>query len=1480
MKQTARQLHDHINDLVDGVRSSLRDSNRTLPKRTERAVLEVTEAVADAEEQLRKATLKGARKEDLVPAAKELMESTARAIQVINRAAEESTSREQKQALKASATAIQSTAQASILAAKPAVANPDDAAAASGMAQAEEAVMSALQSARKAVTHKQGWTLDPATEEAVATAIERDALAGKAILDVGNKKGASANDRVAAARDYAVATQAVVASLRAAKEESKDSAQKQRLQHDIDQLSKQAPAIIEASKSANPDDDAARAKLAVLYDENLSTLRDAHETALGGIDGLSRDVQQSLLADLDRMQGSADSITSKARSGATVAEIKQEAASTQLVASTTATAIETAAASSGDPAQKARLLRAAERLRAQTEILAAASSNAAAAPQDKNARIALDSAHQDVTNTLLHVRDVATGTMHPQALLARNEESILRTANAAAVAVQKVQASKTDPTAGIAAMNDATLKAARALYVAANDVNTPDQRADIVHQAEKLQADEALYAQMARELAANPKDSAKQAAMARQADLIMEDLKQARRIAHGQENDGFSEKTQKKMLDTSASTKRAALALRDATVQSAPSTATIDSTLISLDDSAASMGAALDAAIAESKDEDQKAKLLEARQMLDSDLLRAKKAAKLVAANPGDADQKAQVAMAVEGLVLTANSVRAFATGKEEGRSVSKQTEETTVASLKALDQAAVRATRSAEKSVSGAEKKSAIAGLDSNAESAVSDLLGAAAESSDPVQRAMLMDFSEELRDHVATLRELTLQAQAKPEDATVRTKMIAAQEKVSATVKKAIDVVSARTMSEQAELGILEATDAAAAATVRAQKADAAATPEALAALQRAVAQTDTAVKSAVASSTSDKQKAALTASAAKLSGQQEKYAAAVKAAAANPSNATLRANVDQEAASLLAVLREIRGATTGVEDGVSDLAEMRLLDATDKDAMAVGKLGSAKTLSAAELATTVADIGAAREQAYLAAAGAAAEAPVFQRARIIAAAEEMNAKLINLTENAKKANQVPNDVAAQAALAKAHEDSIAALRVLRNATTGNVHDHLSAVTERRVHQHCDETRAFAVALAQAAGPNGSVEATQAAIDSLNKSALLTISVITGAAAETNNPIQRAKLLAHAEKLRVDTAAMCATAKQAAAKPTDSAIQRQLQDTNARLIQNLDECKLTASGKGMEKDQLAGLGLEEAAQFTDDYIKAARRGQLMGSNDLVVAAAEAARQAMRLAEMAEAVALDTDDLPKRAKILASKDRVTAAARELMEAQRISAANPEDAAAQARVDQAYKTLNSGIQEMVGLCMGEAEFEDEDMKAAMHAMMVATETEDPIAKGKSGVVKGGKGLDAFGAELLEAISGQFLKPGKRTGVDYMNAAKDIAKKAEEFLKQLQEFIDRCEDPIYKERLKKLARLIKDKSVQVKIISAVKSSSSDSADAEGAIQAAAKGLQDAIAEAMREQAAAQLRKRFTKAVDTVVAMRKVVSAFKKPLKKKV
>jgi len=112
-------------------------------------------------------------------------------------------------------------------------------------------------------------------------------------------------------------------------------------------------------------------------------------------------------------------------------------------------------------------------------------------------------------------------------------------------------------------------------------------------------------------------------------------------------------------------------------------------------------------------------------------------------------------------------------------------------------------------------------------------------------------------------------------------------------------------------------------------------------------------------------------------------------------------------------------------------------------------------------------------------------------------------------------------------------------------------------------------------------------------------------------------------------------------------------------------------------------------------------------------------------------------------------------------------------------------------------------------------------------------------------------------------------------AKELSLKASELAKQLRQLAENTSDPVLKEKYLNSSKIIRDSSIQVKILSAVRAAGAQD-NKSNSVAMSIKLMQTNIQEVMKEVATESIKNKFRATVKTTMAINKVVNAWKKKI----
>lgn len=338
-----------------------------------------------------------------------------------------------------------------------------------------------------------------------------------------------------------------------------------------------------------------------------------------------------------------------------------------------------------------------------------------------------------------------------------------------------------------------------------------------------------------------------------------------------------------------------------------------------------------------------------------------------------------------------------------------------------------------------------------------------------------------------------------------------------------------------------------------------------------------------------------------------------------------------------------------------------------------------------------------------------------------------------------------------------------------------------------------------------------------------------------IEALAEKTSDPAEREKLRKHAKAIREATQGLIAAAKKVAANPNDKNAQRELDEAYKKLQELINQVRTDA--------RLIEVPTDFSSASTDQLVNAAK---------------EEAKAAIQLADEAEKLANNISDANKKQKLKAAIKDVKFHAGKVVENAELVRQNPHDPHAQEKLASSQKDLTNSIEKVISLT--QSTDQTKEVTDAMRDFRLADS--DTASKVLSSA-----------QSVLDDIAKFFGNPNKKLSPqENIAAAKELSTKAAELAAQLREMAKQTQDPIYREKLLNSAKIIRDGSVQVKILSAVRAAGGE--DSVNSVGNSAKVLQNNIQDIIKEIRAEELKHRFKKTVMQTIAINKVVKAWRK------
>jgi len=271
------------------------------------------------------------------------------------------------------------------------------------------------------------------------------------------------------------------------------------------------------------------------------------------------------------------------------------------------------------------------------------------------------------------------------------------------------------------------------------------------------------------------------------------------------------------------------------------------------------------------------------------------------------------------------------------------------------------------------------------------------------------------------------------------------------------------------------------------------------------------------------------------------------------------------------------------------------------------------------------------------------------------------------------------------------------------------------------------------------------------------------------------------------------------------------------------------------------------------------------------------VTATQEQAKAALEMADHANSIAQKCSDPDKKKKIVHCIEEVKSGATEVVKAGQNLEHNPADPTALQRLENAQAKLPPKIQNLADATMdakstGGRGINASELQAAMkelHSIKPAETSVDAAHAPFFALV------NATFAEI-EAL--QSLPPGDAKSA--AAKAKEISTKTNELAALLRKKAAEIDDPVQKEQLLNTSKVLRDRAMQIKILSAVNVTATDrlssvstqSSKEHSSLAKASQGLRSSINDALSALRQAELKQHTKNANSRATAIRKVVQVW--------
>lgn len=266
-----------------------------------------------------------------------------------------------------------------------------------------------------------------------------------------------------------------------------------------------------------------------------------------------------------------------------------------------------------------------------------------------------------------------------------------------------------------------------------------------------------------------------------------------------------------------------------------------------------------------------------------------------------------------------------------------------------------------------------------------------------------------------------------------------------------------------------------------------------------------------------------------------------------------------------------------------------------------------------------------------------------------------------------------------------------------------------------------------------------------------------------------------------------------------------------------------------------------------QETAKANIDFLK--------GENELVTAAKQQAVEALKIAEEAEKFAHTLQDQEKKQKILDAAQELRGWAKKVIESAEAVAANPNDENLQKTLVANQKELSKSIAKVIGLT---SEMQEEIARAMRELEALLAESE--------------KLFEEFFAACKACqtqVEGDFLSASRAKDPKAMvGNSKKTSDHANNIARILREMSTKTNDPRFKHQLDAASKYVRDRAIQLKMISAVKLATTGDEVDDNQVVSAAKGLHTEVADIVKAVRAGLLKRRLQNTQQQTLAIKKI------------
>lgn len=335
--------------------------------------------------------------------------------------------------------------------------------------------------------------------------------------------------------------------------------------------------------------------------------------------------------------------------------------------------------------------------------------------------------------------------------------------------------------------------------------------------------------------------------------------------------------------------------------------------------------------------------------------------------------------------------------------------------------------------------------------------------------------------------------------------------------------------------------------------------------------------------------------------------------------------------------------------------------------------------------------------------------------------------------------------------------------------------------------------------------------------------------------------DPKDRQKLISIGKEIKTDANSLNSQAQRVVVDPSNQKELKELDRQYVSLQDKLDEAR-RAAGFHVSRSREP-----QKQDMNIDFLK--------GENELVTAAKQQAVEALQIAEEAEKIAHSLSDQKRKKEILDACAELRDWAHKVIKAAEALALNPGDDRLQKNLLDTQQQLTRAITKVIGLT---SDVKDEMARAIKELEALLQESEQLYAEFFAA-------CRAAQSEIKESFA---KTSGRKSPGELVAAAKRLADHSNNIARILRDMAAKNQDSVYKQQLTNCSKLVRDRAIQVKMISAVKVAMTGDDVDDNQVVSAASGVDTEINDVVKMVKAGILKFRLQQTQKQTLAIKKI------------